>query len=422
MSSTPTRPEGAHAAPRGVSRRALLGRLALGGVGAAIASTAAAPAVAVAPAADPALSGSEGQVPALGDAVEPFRGPHQAGIATPMQATATFVALDLRDDVDRDALIRMMVLLTDDIDRLSQGTAALADPQPELATVPARLTVTVGYGRGALVAAGLEDQAPAWLTAGLPEFSIDKLQKRWSDGDLILQVAAEDPVTVSHALRVLLTDADPFATVRWVQSGFHRPANTTPGGTGRNLMGQVDGTVNPTSGTEDFDDVVWVPDGPSWLVGGTAMLVRRIAMDLRTWGAMDVAGKEESIGRRLSDGAPLTGGDEFTAPDYEAVDENGFLVIPPTAHMRCAHALAPAERILRRPYNYDDGIAKDGSADAGLIFAAYMADPMAQYVPIQKRLAAADVLNVWTTPIGSALFAVPRGVQEGEYIGQALLG
>ena len=90
-------------------------------------------------------------MPALGDAVEPFRGPHQAGIATPMQATATFVALDLRDDVDRDALIRMMVLLTDDIDRLSQGTAALADPQPELATVPARLTVTVGYGRGALV-------------------------------------------------------------------------------------------------------------------------------------------------------------------------------------------------------------------------------------------------------------------------------
>ena len=361
-------------------------------------------------------------MPALGDVVEPFRGPHQSGIATPMQATATFVALDLRDDVDRDALIRMMVLLTDDIDRLSQGTPALADPQPELATVPARLTVTVGYGLGALVAAGLEDQAPAWLAAGLPEFSIDKLQKRWSDGDVILQVAAEDPVTVSHALRVLLTDADPFATVRWIQSGFHRPANTTPGGTGRNLMGQVDGTVNPTSGTEDFDDVVWVPDGPSWLVGGTAMLVRRIAMDLKTWGAMDLVGKEESIGRRLSDGAPLTGGDEFTAPDYEAVDENGFLVIPPTSHMRRAHATAPAERILRRPYNYDDGFAGDGTADAGLIFAAYMADPMAQYVPIQKRLAAADVLNVWTTPIGSALFAVPRGVQEGEYIGQALLG
>ena len=137
---------------------------------------------------------------------------------------------------------------------------------------------------------------------------------------------------------------------------------------------------------------------------------------------MDHAGKEESIGRRLSDGAPLTGGSEFSAPDYEAVDENGFLVIPPTAHMRRAHAQAPQERILRRPYNYDDGITKDGSADAGLIFVAFMADPTAQFVPIQERLAQADVLNVWTTPIGSALFAVPGGVQDGQYIGQALLG
>ena len=161
MDSAPTSPEGEHVAPRGVSRRALLGRLALGGVGAALASTAAAaPAVAVGRATDPSSTG-DGQVPALGDVVEPFRGPHQAGIATSMQATATFVALDLRDDVDRDALIRMMVLLTDDIERLSQGRAALADPQPELANVPARLTVTVGYGYGALVAAGLEDQGPA---------------------------------------------------------------------------------------------------------------------------------------------------------------------------------------------------------------------------------------------------------------------
>jgi dye decolorizing peroxidase len=152
------------------------------------------------------------------------------------------------------------------------------------------------------------------------------------------------------------------------------------------------------------------------------MVVRRIAMDLRVWGGVDSRSKEQSIGRRLSDGAPLTGGTEFTAPDYEAVDENGFLVIPPTSHMRLAHAAAPSERILRRPYNYDDGIASDGSADAGLIFVAYQADPAMQFVPIQERLAKSDVLNIWTTPIGSALFAVPGGVQPGEYIGQALLG
>lgn len=406
-------------APRGLSRRAVLGGFAFGG--AAALTGAAHPAAAVVRAGDPPAGDADNAL-ALGSVVEPFRGTHQAGIATSMQAAASFVALDLRRGIDREALVRLMVLLTDDIDRLSRGRPALADPEPELATVPARLTVTVGFGPGLLRAAGLQDQAPDWLADGLPSFSIDRLQKRWSGGDLVLQVAAEDPMTISHALRVLLTDAEPFAEVRWVQQGFHRPAHTSPGGTGRNLMGQMDGTVNPESGSPDFDSVVWIDRGPAWLTGGSALLVRRIAMDLKAWGAMDLAGKEQSIGRRLSDGAPLTGGTEFSAPDYTATDDNGFLVIPPTAHMRRAHAQSPDERLLRRPYNYDDGVGRDGEPDAGLIFVAYMADPQRQYVPIQRRLAEADVLNVWTTPIGSALFAVPRGVADGQYLGQALLG
>jgi dye decolorizing peroxidase len=417
-------PPGGHPARPGLTRRGLLGGL-VAGVGGLAVGAAAGHAAASDSDPAPASSDADGASDAMGAQTVPFRGAHQAGIETSLQSSATFIALDLRDDVDRSALVRMMGLLTDDIERLAAGRPALADPTPELAAVPARLTVTVGFGLGLLAAAGLSDQAPDWLVAGLPEFSIDQLQDTWTGGDLLLQVAAEDPVTVSHALRVLLTDADPFATVRWVQSGFHRPAHTAPQGiTGRNLMGQVDGTVNPEPGTADFASVVWVSEGssPAWLVGGSSVVVRRIAMDLRTWGGMDVAAKEEAIGRHLSDGAPLTGGTEFTAPDYEAVDENGFLVIPPTAHMRLAHATTATERILRRPYNYDQGTAADGSPDAGLVFVAYQADPAAQFVPIQQRLADSDVLNVWTTPIGSALFAVPPGVGEGEYLGQSLLG
>ena len=407
----------------GVSRRGLLGGIALG-AGGLLVGAAAGHAAATQDAPE-ASEPAPGSVPEPGSTVEPFHGAHQAGIATPLQAAATFVALDLREDVDRAALVRMMGLLTDDIARLTAGKPALADPMPELAGVPARLTVTVGFGLGLLAAAGLPDQAPSWLADGLPAFSVDQLQERWSDGDLVLQVASEDPVTVSHALRVLLTDADPFARVRWVQSGFHRPANTAPTAmTGRNLFGQVDGTENPQPGTADFDTVVWVPDGssPAWLAGGSALIVRRIAMDVRTWGGLDVTTKEESIGRRLSDGAPLTGGTETTPADFEAVDDNGLPVIAPTAHMRLAHLTTPTERILRRPYNYDDGVDAQGHPDTGLLFVTYMADPAAQFVPIQQRLADADVLNIWTTPIGSALFAVPPGIAEGEYLGQSLLG
>lgn len=405
--------------PGGMTRRGLLGGLALGAGGLAVGG-AAGYAVAAEPTVDDA-----GATTALGEATENCFGTHQAGIDTARQANVTFVGLDLRSDVNREALGRLMRLITDDIMRLTQGRAALADPLPELADIPARLTVTVGFGRGFLRAAGMADKTPSWLVAGLPKFSIDKLEPAWSGGDLLLQVAAEDPVTVSHAVRVLLTDARPFATVRWMQSGFHRPTNTAPATTtGRNLMGQVDGTINPESGSEDFNRVVWVPpDGtPAWLRDGTAIVIRRIAMDLRVWGGMDQMAKEEAIGRRLSDGAPLTGGDEFTAPDFAAVDANGFEVIPPTAHIRLAHGKASTDRILRRPYNYDDGLDSQGDPETGLLFVAYMADPMQQFVPIQKRLADADVLNIWTTPIGSALFAIPPGFSEGEYVGQTLLG
>ncbi len=286
----------------GLTRRGLLGGIALGAGGLVVGGAAG-----YAVADDDT---AEQDPTALGSATEDCFGQHQAGIDTARQSNATLVALDLLKDVDLEALRRLMRLLTDDIVRLTSGRAALADPTAELATIPARLTVTVGFGAGLLDAAGMADKAPTWLAKGLPKFSIDELRPDWSGGDLLLQVAAEDPVTVSHAVRVLVTDARPFATVRWMQSGFHRPANTAAAtATGRNLMGQIDGTVNPETGSDDLARVVWVPpDGqPEWLRGGTAVVVRRISIDLKTWGGMDQNAKEEAIGRRLCRRCPPDG-------------------------------------------------------------------------------------------------------------------
>ncbi len=57
---------------------------------------------------------------------------------------------------------------------------------------------------------------------------------------------------------------------------------------------------------------------------------------------------------------------------------------------------------------------------SGLLFASYQADVDRQFLPIQRRLDESDMLNEWTTPIGSAVYAIPPGCAEGGFIGESL--
>ncbi|GAA2868419.1 Dyp-type peroxidase [Streptosporangium fragile] len=356
-----------------------------------------------------------------GAATEPFHGAHQAGIATTPQTHGVFVGLDLLPGTGREAIARMMRLLTDDARRLTQGRPALADTEPELAALPSRLTVTFGFGPGLFAAAELEDRRPE-AVAPLPPFAIDRLRKEWSGGDLLLQICADDALTLAHALRMTVKDARSFARVRWTQRGFRRsPQTQAPGLTQRNVMGQLDGTVNPRPGTPDFDRAVWVSDGPEWLRGGTTLVLRRIRAEMETWDAADTVAKEFTVGRRLDTGAPLTGQHEHDEPDFGKLDAVGFPVISEQAHIRRARVTDPGMRIYRRVYNYDEGLTERGHADSGLLFASYQADIARQFIPVQRRLAEADLLNEWTTPIGSAVFAVPPGCSADGWIGETLL-
>ena len=349
-----------------------------------------------------------------------FYGEHQAGIDTPAQAHATLVALDLLGGTDRDGLRRMMRLLTDDAARLSRGDPALADSEPELALVPANLSVTFGFGPELVRRAATgTSRVPVWLRP-LPAFTIDRLDDGWSGGDLLLQVAADDPVTVTHALRMLLKDTRSFATVRWSQPGFRRARGSQPAGTTmRNLFGQVDGTVNLKPGTVDFDDLVWSRD--EWLTDGTSLVLRRIRMDLDKWDRLDRGGREQATGRFLADGAPLTGTEEHDEPDFAATTPIGFPVIPEFSHIRRARSDDSSQRIFRRVYNYDAAPTGAQISDSGLLFISYQADVDAQFVPLQRRLDELDLLNEWTTPVGSAVFAIPPGCAEGGYVGETLL-
>lgn len=399
---------------RATRRQFLLGGAAAGAGAAAALGTTILPG---APAS--AAEAGAGEPSVHGGETVPFHGAHQAGIATPAQAHAVFLALDLREGVDRDGLRRLMRTLSDDAARLMRGAGALADTEPELAAAPARLTVTFGFGPGFVARAG--GAAPGWLRP-LPAFGVDRLRPELGDGDLLLQIAAEDPLTVAHAARMLLKDARGTARVRWRQQGFRRAYGTeAPGTTMRNLFGQVDGTVNPKPGSADFDDVVWIDDD-SWLAGGTGMVFRRIRMDVDGWDRIDRAGREQSVGRRLSDGAPLTGRKEHDEPDFDAKDSIGFPVIPAFSHVRRARSENPRERIFRRAYNDDGAPTGDEVSESALLFVSFQADVDAQFVPLQRRLDELDLLNTWTTPIGSAVFAIPPGCEKGGWIGETLLG
>ncbi len=134
-------------------------------------------------------------------------------------------------------------------------------------------------------------------------------------------------------------------------------------------------------------------------------------MELDTWERMQPADQEKVIGRNRRNGAPLTGQLERDAADFSAKDAAGEPVIPMDAHMRLAFN---AQKIFRRGYNYEDGIG-----DSGLLFVTYQAE-LQQYFQIQSALAEADSLNKWTTPVGSAVFAILPGCESGEYLSSAV--
>lgn len=362
------------------------------------------------------------EVRANGPRLVPFYGEHQAGIEILPQSHQTLVALSLKNGVDADAIRRMMRILSDDAARLTQGRPALADSEPEMAELPARLTVTFGFGPE-LVKRVRPSFLPTWLRP-LEHFSIDRLEERWNGGDLMIQVASDDQLSIAHTLRMLLKDSRSFATVKWVQAGFRNGhGSLPPNHTQRNLFGQLDGTVNALPGSKVFAEQVWQgsADNPSWLSGGTGFVVRRIAMNLDKWDELDRPGREESIGRTLDTGAPLTGRREHDEPDFTATNAVGFPVIADFAHIRRARSENPNEAFYRRVYNYELPPEQPNAiSSSGLIFTGYQHNVDTQFTPIQRRLAELDLLNEWTTPIGSAVFAIPPGCAPGGFIGETL--
>lgn len=398
-------------------RQILLGTLATAGVSGAAAVSGAVAADAYRKGYAEAIAAAQTK---LAKSSIPWTGNHQAGIESRPQAHANFIALDLKTGINKDDMLRWMVLLTDDIARLCDGQPALADPEPELIPGATNLTITVGFGPALFEKLNITDRMPTGF-ARLPAFKIDALDTRFSDGDVLIHAAADDLQVLSHVTRTLIRDSATFASTRWIQSGFTNAVGTSAEGTTqRNLMGQVDGTDNPEFGSKSFAEQVWIESGPAWVVGGTTLALRRIRMNLSTWDSLGRTDKEQVIGRNLHNGAPLGKINERDVPDFLATDESGLTVIPPFAHIRRATAENSQEQFFRRPFNYQDRGTSNKDLESGLLWTAYARDLSKQYVPVQKRLADFDLLNKWTTPVGSAVFAIARGVQADEILAEEL--
>ncbi len=360
----------------------------------------------------------EAETPTVPATLSPY-GVHQPGITAPTPAATRIVALDLHGTVDRAGLGRLMRLWSGTIAASTQGRPPPGDTARDLAQANVDLSVVAGWGPELFDKVGLGAERPPAL-AVIPAFTHDRLQQRWSGGDLMLMVGASDDTSVTHALRRLVLDAAPFATPRWEQFGSWRglDAGHAPA-TGRNLFGQVDGTGNLLPDDPLFDSMLWTKT-PDWFAGGTTMVVRRIRMDLEVWDTLTRDEQERSVGRDLTVGAPLGATAERDEPDFEAQDAAGRPVIPQDAHLRLAHhSVNGGARILRRGLNYTE--ATGGRRESGLVFCSFQADLESQFNRIQHRLDAGDALNEWTTAIGSAGFAVLPGFEPDGWLGDRLL-
>ena len=159
--------------------------------------------------------------------------------------------------------------------------------------------------------------------------------------------------------------------------------------------------------------------------------MRKIRIALEHWDRTEVSFQEEVIGRHKYSGAPIGKRSEFDALDLDRADQDGNPIIAENAHVRLAAAEShDGAQILRRGYSYNNGTNVTAERwppwrqgleyDAGLLFIAYQRDPRTGFVRLFENMAKFDALNQFTTHVASALFAVPRGVAAGEFIGEGL--
>jgi deferrochelatase/peroxidase EfeB len=369
----------------------------------------------------------------------PVYGRHQAGITTPRPANGMIASFDIVADTP-DELERLFRRLTERIAFLATGgPVPEADPRlppPDSGIVgpvvkPDALTVTLSLG------ASLFDERP-WLQSLKPRrlmrmvrFANDALDRQVCHGDLTLQICANTQDTTIHALRDIIKNCPDQLILKWKQEGSVPIVLPRPDGmveSARNFLGFRDGSANPNAGDSALmERVVWIGGGrdePAWAANGSYQVVRIIRNFVERWDRTPLGEQERIFGRMKMSGAPLDrrDGHEFMVPDFTR-DPAGEIT-PLDAHIRLANPRTPQTRnnlILRRPFNYSNGVTKSGQLDQGLLFICYQADLEKGFIAVQNRLNG-EPLEEYIKPVGGGYFyALPGIADASDYLGSKLI-
>ena len=367
-----------------------------------------------------------------------FHGQHQNGIVTPRPAAGMLVAFDVLAS-NREDLERLLRTLNERIAFLVKG-GPVAQVDPKLPPVdsgilgpvvtPDNLTITVSVGESLFDERfGLTQVKPKRLSRmqGFPNDALDPSQ---CHGDLSLQFCANTADTNIHALRDIVKNLPDLLLVRWKQEGTVPPqAPVKPGEpaqSARNFLGFRDGSANPDSNDNTtMNQIVWVQPGndePLWAVNGSYQAVRIIRNFVERWDRTPLQEQESIFGRTKANGAPMDGARETDVPDYSK-DPHGK-VTKLDAHIRLANPRTAQTRnslILRRPFNYSNGVNKNGQLDMGLLFICYQRDLEQGFIAVQTRLNG-EPLEEYLKPVGGGYFFTLPGVRdEQDFIGRSLL-
>ncbi|ACK50754.1 Dyp-type peroxidase family [Methylocella silvestris BL2] len=367
----------------------------------------------------------------------PFYGAHQAGIVTPRQEFGMIATFDVIASSPPD-LVRLFRTLTARFALLTQGwTPPELDPRlppPDSGLLgpvvePDNLTATLSVGSSMFDERfGLAKVKPAVLTR-MTSFKNDALDPALCHGDLSIQFSSNSADANIHALRDILKSLPDLLVLRWKQEGYVPALPAKPGQppeSARNFLGFRDGSANPHAGDPAaMNEIVWVQPGskePAWAAGGTYQAVRIIRNFVERWDRTPLGEQERIIGRRKPSGAPFDGKTEADVPDF-AADPNGKIT-PIDAHIRLANPRTPESRanlILRRPFNYSNGVSKSGQLEMGLLFIAYQADLEKGFITVQHRLDG-EPLEEYINPIGGGFFyTLPGARDEQDFLGRSML-